>query len=257
MAINEVFPNPTVKQVIFQIRFPNLFYIESRIGDFQVRIMSEFPESRLLHRSQIVFAEVGEEVRLAETAQDARDKSFKKIWQFHSPKNYQLSVLSDSLDINSRFHKTYSNPESQDRFRDIIAFVLENFFAVTNLPVVTRLGLRYIDECPVPSKENEDFRAYYNTAFPLDRFDMAIAQEMDFKTVVERQGCFLRYVESLQKAEGGYKLVLDFDGWANRVSPEDALGVTDRLHTLISDEYEKTIKEPVYDYMRGAQEGKT
>ena len=31
MAINEVFPNPTVKKVIFQIRFPNLFFIESKI----------------------------------------------------------------------------------------------------------------------------------------------------------------------------------------------------------------------------------
>jgi hypothetical protein len=45
---DEVFPNPTVKTVIFQIRYPNLFYIESRIGDIQVKIMDDFPESSLL-----------------------------------------------------------------------------------------------------------------------------------------------------------------------------------------------------------------
>jgi len=45
MQINEVFPNPTVKQVIFQIRFPNLFYLESKIGEYQLKIMQRFPES--------------------------------------------------------------------------------------------------------------------------------------------------------------------------------------------------------------------
>jgi hypothetical protein len=39
MAIEEVFPNPTVKQVAFEIRFPNLFYLESKIGELQVKIM--------------------------------------------------------------------------------------------------------------------------------------------------------------------------------------------------------------------------
>ena len=33
MPIHEVFPSPTVKQVIFQVRFPNLFYLESRMGE--------------------------------------------------------------------------------------------------------------------------------------------------------------------------------------------------------------------------------
>ena len=28
---DEVFPNPTVKEVVFEIRFPSLFYMESRI----------------------------------------------------------------------------------------------------------------------------------------------------------------------------------------------------------------------------------
>jgi uncharacterized protein (TIGR04255 family) len=257
MTISEVFPNATVKQVIFQIRFPNLFYIENRIGDFQVKIMSEFPESRLLHRRQILLAEIGDEVKLEGTSQDATDKSLKKIWQFSSPKNYQLNVLSDSLDITSAFHKTYSNPQSQNKFRDVIDFVLKNFFDVTDLPIVNRLGLRYIDECPIPSKDNETFRLYYNTGFPLERFDISKAQEMEFKTVIERDACLLRYVESLQHTEKGSVLILDFDGYATKVAPRDCLEVTDKLHKVISDEYEKTIREPVYNYMRTTQEGQT
>ena len=48
MSINEIFPKPTVTQVIFQIRFPNLFFIENKIGDLQLKIMKEFPHSKLI-----------------------------------------------------------------------------------------------------------------------------------------------------------------------------------------------------------------
>ena len=99
MAINEIFPNPTVKQVIFQIRFPNLFYIESKMGDLQLRIMKEFPETALLQRTQFLWADVGPEVKPVELAGEMRRDPGRKIWQFKSSKNFQLSVQSDSLDI--------------------------------------------------------------------------------------------------------------------------------------------------------------
>ena len=55
---DEIFPNPTVKQVVFQIVFPNLFYIENKIGELQLKIMTEFPESTLLHRRQFAWADI-------------------------------------------------------------------------------------------------------------------------------------------------------------------------------------------------------
>jgi hypothetical protein len=56
MVIKEIFPNPTVKQVIFQIRFPNLFYIENKIGDFQLKIMKEFPKSAIAISKTICYS---------------------------------------------------------------------------------------------------------------------------------------------------------------------------------------------------------
>ena len=64
MAITEIFPYPTVKQVVFEIRFPNLFYIENKIGEFQTKIMKEFPESALLFQRKFFFADVGTEEKL-------------------------------------------------------------------------------------------------------------------------------------------------------------------------------------------------
>ena len=78
MAIDEMFPNPTVKQVIFQITFPNLFYIENKIGAFQLKIMKEFPQSTLLFRRQVLFADVGSESKLAEIPSDSENGMSKK-----------------------------------------------------------------------------------------------------------------------------------------------------------------------------------
>lgn len=256
MSISEIFPNPTVKQVIFQIRFPNLFYIENKIGDLQLKIMKEFPQSALLFRRQLVFADIGPGSKLTDISRDSEKETGKKIWQFKSNKNFQLNVLSDSLDITSQYHKTY-NLEGADKFRDIINFVLDRFFEVTSIPVINRIGLRYTDECPIPSKDNSTFRSYYNSIFPLDRFNLAAANEMDFRTVIKKGDYYLSYIESLQKQKIGdeYKLILDFDGFAENIAPENCLKVTDNLHAIILEEYERTIREPVYEYMRQRKEG--
>jgi len=254
MSINEVFPNPTVKQVVFQIRFPNLFYMENKIGDLQLKIMKEFPQSALLFRRQLLFADIGPEGKLENIPSDLNKEAGKKIWQFKSNKNFQLNILSDSLDISSQYHKTY-NLEGGDKFRDIIKFVLDHFFEVTKIPIINRVGLRYIDECPIPSKDNNTFRSYYNSIFPLDRFNLIDANEMDFKTVIRKGEYYLCYRESLQKVGSEYKLILDFDGFAENINSEDYLRVSDDLHTIILEEYERTIKEPVYRYMRERKEG--
>lgn len=248
MTITEVFPNPTVKKVIFQIRFPNLFFMENKIGEYQLKIMELFPESALLLRRQVVFADIGDGVEIKHSPNDPENELARKIWQFKSNKSIILNILSNSLDISSEHHKTYK--QGDDNFRSVIEFVVSNFLAVTNIPLITRIGLRYVDECPIPSKDNETFLSYYNTSFPLNRFSLADASEMEFITVVTRNGYKLRYAESLKNIDGSYKLLLDFDGFAETIQAKDYLTITDDLHTIIGETFEQTIKAPVYDYMR-------
>ncbi len=128
---------------------------------------------------------------------------------------------------------------------------MDAFFEVTRIPLLTRIGLRYIDECPLPQKENEVLSKYYNSTFPITRFSLEDAIEMNFTTVVKRGDSFVRYAESLQRSEGdSFKLILDFDGFQERVSSDQYLAVTDSLHDLISKEFETSIKAPVYEFMR-------
>ena len=252
MSINRIFPNPTVKKVIFQIKFPNLFYMEDKIGEFQLKIINEYPDSGIIYRKPIVFTDIGPNINIDEIKN--MTEPMKKIWQFRSPNNYQLNVLSDSLNITSNYHKTYNNESEGIKFRDTIKTVLDNFIEVTGIPTVTRIGLRYIDECPVPEKNNAKFKEYYNTTFPLARFKLENTSEMAFRAVSKRGNYFLRFAETLKKGKDKYYLELDYDGFAYNIHSDTLLEVTDKLHKIILKEFENSIKDPVYNYMKKKKE---
>lgn len=250
MTIDEIFPNPTVKQVIFQVRFPSFFSMENLIGDYQVRIMEKFPNSQLLHGRRFFLGTVAESKNIKDETEEENVGAIKKIWKFMTESGVVLNLQVDSLDISSEVHKTYSNPKGEERFRDIVEFVMRHFFEVTQIPRINRIGLRYIDECPVPSKGNVSFRKYYNTTLPIDRFKLKDAIEMTFLSRAKKGKYFFTFRESFTEKSGSPLLTLDFDGYAQNIKSGECLAVTDKLHELISAEYETHIKEPVRRYMR-------
>ncbi|NQU88540.1 MAG: TIGR04255 family protein [Mariniphaga sp.] len=249
MTIKEVFPNPTVKKVIFQIKFPNLFYIEDKIGDFQIRIMDQFPKSSLVFEKQFLFA-LGINASLADAEQEKLKKGDRKIWQFKNDENVQVNLYADSLSITSESHKTYSNTASENRFRDIIEYVVGNLIDIVNIPVILRIGFRYLDEFPLMEKNNENYLNHFNSAFNLERFDISEAGIMEIKTNLSRGKYFFNYGEKVLKKDEQWTVFLDFDAFANNIKAEDFLTVTDELHDINVDEFKKVIKEPVYEYMR-------
>jgi uncharacterized protein (TIGR04255 family) len=249
MSSKEIFPFPTVKEVIFQITFPNLFYLEDRIGDFQSEIMEEFPQSSLSYKRQILLADIGPNGELVNVP-DAFEKGKRKIWQFSSTRDYSLNLASDSLSITSRLHKTYNNPESHDKFRDIIDLTVSKFLDIAKIPMINRIGLRYVDDCPIRELKNEEFSRCYNTKFPIDKINIAAAKEMTFMAVIEKQDCLLRYIEALLRESDRNLLKLDFDAFKTEIRPPEFLATTDKLYDLIAEEYERTIKDPVREYMR-------
>lgn len=248
MVINEVFPNPTVKHVIFELKFPNLFYLEDNIGKFQIKIMKDFPNSELVYRRNVLLADVGPKGDFRPMGEEHG----RKIWQFKSSDGSStLSVATNRLSIESEHYKSY-NHEGTEKFRNVINSVVTSFNEIMNLSIFTRIGLRYIDECPVPAMDNEQFKSYYNSTFALERFPLTDCAEIMSRTVTRKGSHNLIYMEALQKdkEKANYVLYLDFDGFSLNISSDDFLAVTDELHALISAEYEKTIKDPVYEYMR-------
>lgn len=254
MVISEIFLRPTVKQIVFEIKFPNLLFIDSKIGEFQTQIMTEYPESNISYRKKIMFMDTGNKLSQKEI-DDMENKEYaRKIWEFKSPKDVQLTVSNDSINISSKHHITYNNPGKGEKFRDTIKFVVDNFFETIPIPKISRIGLRYIDEPPVPSVSNTEFKKWYNTCFPLDKFKLAESDEMFFTTVIKKEICSMRYIEFFKKDGKKYSYTLDFDGYATDIEREKYLEITGKLHDIIGDAFDAMMLTPAKEYMRKKRE---
>jgi uncharacterized protein (TIGR04255 family) len=250
MSSAEVFPNPLVKQVIFAIRFPNLFFLADRIGEFQIKVMKQFPKSSLLLRRPVVLTDEADTEKLEQMVTSLREKEAgNRVWQFESERGVKLEVTSNLLALISTSHKSYRHGQ-EACFREVVDSVTGQFYALTQLPVVNRIGLRYIDECPLLKDTSEGFREHYSTVFPLDRFPLEECAVMEYRVDVRRNIHNLRYVESLQGEGKNRKLILDFDAWSENIEPSSTMEVTDQLHDIIWDEFNRTIKDPIREYMR-------
>lgn len=251
MQMSEVFKFPTVKEVAFEIKFPHLFSIENKIGDFQERIIMQFPDSAQVFSRQLMFADTGLEGKIEPVPERLQPQTVRKSWSFRSKTKIEVKVQTNSVNIISQEHKTYNNPSSEEKFRDVIDFVMSNFFKIVNVPIIKRIGLRYIDHCPLPSKDNEVVKKLYNSTFPIDRFSLKDAQSFYFSIITNRKNHKLVYQEGLIKTgKGEEMLMLDFDGFETDVASTDFLKVADELHEIIDAEYFSIIKEPVKQYMR-------
>jgi len=226
---------------------------EGKIGELQSKIMKEFPESSLAFRRQFSFADVGPGVNIEnimkEVGQESKETGVK-IWEFISKENVRLNILTDSLDISSTVHKTYDQGDGY-KFRDTIKFVIDNFIEITSIPIIKRIGLRYQDECPIPEKKKDVFKSYYNSIFPFNRFKIENTVNMNFRIVDKIKEYNLIYQEHIKKINNDYKLILDFDCFATEIPTEKYLEILDKLHKIVSDEFEKTMKKPAIEIMRG------
>lgn len=250
MNTDEVFTNPTVKQVIFQIKFPNLFYIETKVGEFQLGIMREFPKSEVVFQKQFVFAEVKQGENLGQVPESGT----RKIWKFISESGTELELQNDSLALSTEHYTSYASGEPSKQFKRIISFAVTEFRKVVPVPVLSRIGLRYVDHCPVKSMSNAPFKRFYDSCLPLKRFPLDTMADAGVTVVRSlKDGFGLTYKERL--AVKDHELIVDIDAYHGEAAPDDYLTIVDRLHELDSQEFWQTAKGPLIDYMRSGAGG--
>ena len=173
----------------------------------------------------------------------------RKVWQFKSSNNVEVNVTFNSIDVTSPSHKSYCSGEGE-KFRDLIQYAIGAFNEIFNIPMISRIGLRYIDNGPLPSPfNNTTFSEYYNSALPLNKFNLVEATEMVARSVVKKDSYQLAYVELLDFQSK--ILVIDFDAFAQNIPFVNYLETADHLYEIIHEEYYRTIKEPVKEIMRG------
>lgn len=254
MAINEVFAKPTVIQVIFEIKFPNYFSIESKIGDIQLQIMSKFPKSKLLFKQQFAFLQSIQIPKTQDSESEAQ--TINKIWQFkNEEEDITVNITSGSLDISSNRHKTYNNPNvsEDEKFRETISFVVNGFLKIIPLLKISRIGLRYIDKCPLPNDLTiETFSQYYNTSIDFEKVKInkiSMIESLHSEILINRaNNVRVKRVEIFSPSIPEY--ILDIDGMALGINSGEYLNCLDKIHDEISFCFENSLNEPVFEIMR-------
>ena len=247
----EIFKNPTVKEVIFKITFPSFFSIEGKIGEFQLGIMDRFPKSKLLYSHSFIIGQ-------GPGSQIDKEESFSptKIWQFMTEaEDIVLNITNESLDISSKQHKTYNNShsKSEERFRDTVSNVVDGFLDLVKVNVINRIGLRYVDNCPLPETLSvPTFLEYYNSSVNLknleiEKFDTVNRWYTEIDTINEN-GVYLKFKEILTKAET-WIYNLDFDGAMLKIPAAEYLKCLDLIHLQTSKQYLAHINSPVIEIM--------
>lgn len=250
MAANEVFPTPLVKQVAFEIRFPNLFFLESRIGEFQVQVMKDFPQSDLaLRRNVMIIAGNAESPQLQELAKQQSSEAIEKIWQFKAESGMRLEISTRNLVLVSEKHSSYH--EGEKSFRSIVDKVLSEFFNLTQLPIVLRVGLRYTNECPLFDRTTKTFDECYDSILPVDRFGLENLSQANCVAVAKTDEMQIQRMETLRfSTPSGDILVLDLDASAENIASDKVITTPDKLHDLVAKEFRDAIGRPVIEYMR-------
>jgi len=243
---HEVFPSPVVKTVAFEVRFPNLFFIETRIGEYQVQVMKDFPQSELLHK-RLMF--IGPLENAQELSKQSGDMGVEKVWVFKSTTGTKLEITSRNLVVSSERHSSYKHGD-QNSFRSVIQRATAPFFRMISIPVALRVGVRYTNECPIFDRNTERFIGCYNSILPLNRFRLEDVSNMDCAVVTNLEKCQFRHLESMKLNPNGGQLILDLDAWMENVPSEIVMPTTDVLHEAISTNFRNTVKQPIIDFMR-------
>lgn len=241
----EVFKYPTVKEVAFEVRFSEIFFMEKMIGDFQLEIMESFPISKKLEKPYTIIFE-GENSKFAETSNKTRT-----TWQFLT-ETRQTTVLirSDRLNILTKEFKTYNHPD-HPRFRDIITEVVSRFLDKFPIKQFERIGLRYIDHCPLEEKNNNYFKNYYEPIFDIEKFKLEDIIENFNLFRLKKENYELLFQSGIRKISDDYNYFMDFDGYTKNISINEYLDHLDKIFVMINDLYFDNITEEFKKYMRG------
>ena len=240
------FPNPLVKQIFFEIKFPNLFSVESKIGEFQLQIVEKFPDSSLLFQRQVVFANLGPEVKIDDFEQNIDKGLSKKIWQFKSSEA-EINITTNGIIISSPQIKKYSNTNG---YRELLNYILNKFFAVMSISVINRIGLRYVNEFDIEGMSNATFNSFIKSSLQTSRFSISNSKEMTSRIVENTAQHGLIFMEAIRVKDNRKTWILDLDSFATNKSSDEHLSVADTLHSVIKSEFFKTIKPAIYPKMR-------
>ncbi len=239
----EVFRQSPLSQVIFEARFPILFSIPQKIGDFQLSVMDAFDKSKELKTQDIKLSPdekpefVGSDI----------------VWEFsHRDRDLTIRLFRNKIVVFSKAYKRYDS-KKQKSFRPNIQYAVEKFLHLFQIRIFSRIGLRYINKCEIEDLSNDWFKKFFKQTFDIDKYPWENILEQRVILRFKKDSQKLLFQSGLIEEEGIKKYLLDFDAYQENCEVRQYLEITDTLHEIILTEFHSLITDEYRNKLRGEQ----
>lgn len=224
--LEEVFPANPIREVDFEIRFTPRLRVQAEMWRFQEKVMTEYPEAGL--ESAILPNAATLSVTVFQNQAKAR---LIKV----SPQNMALAFSA------------YANFEE---FKDEVLKRSGEFCEIFGVTSLTRVGLRYVNEIPLPTQEAESMSKYVRPLVAFDRIPLKTVQQFALQisaTTTEH----LVLVRTAMIAGPIRTYILDIDAYTEVVKPASEINaLLDQFHDTaqrvfldhVTDEYKKIMR---------------
>ncbi|MBD3405657.1 MAG: TIGR04255 family protein [Candidatus Lokiarchaeota archaeon] len=232
---DETFPINFLTSVTFEVRFDPLLAIQQKVPTFQEKIRGKYPGlgKGVSFSIGLPFQESPESIQ----------------WEFSTKdKTSHIRLSMDRLIFVTKEYKNYSE------FRENYTFAFNEFTKTTKLQNFNRLGLRYINEIPLPHENNviEYILKRFNPIISRSRIeeDAPITFQTEYRVRHDEGLVTLR--NNLSFEDGIPKYIIDIDGYSVEVMTSNQIEtISEKLHNLIVTEFHKNITDKFLESLRG------
>jgi len=227
--LNEVFPANPIREVDFEIRFTPRLRVQAEMWRFQESLVAEYPEVGL----ESALLPNGSTLSVTVFQNQLKARVIKV-----SPQNMALAF------------STYN------RFEDFKEEVLKrsaNFCATFGVASLTRIGLRYVNEIPLPTQQSNSMATYVRAIVDLDRFPLDSIQQFALQ-VSAKQDDHMILLRTAMLTGPIRTYILDIDAYTETEKPTADIGtLLDRFHDTLQKVFLDHVTEEYKKVMRGTK----
>jgi len=241
----EKFEHPPLREVAFEINFDAKLIIEENIAKFQDQIIEDFPE-------------YSDELAISTVLPEGLPENLKaqiggKRHVFENKKRTKMIRVS-----NSKFNYIVKDYQDFENYLKEVQRYCKNFCDLNAIKKFNRIGLRYINNIAIPSKNGTyNITDYVKPVIQMDRFDqkelITFISEIRLRKVTRklslRTGLVAEGKWDANERVGIY--ALDLDCYSDSESEPSNLEKNIRdFHGLIEDEFLSSLTDKYVNIMR-------
>jgi len=227
--LQEVFPANPIREVDFEIRFTPRLRIEAEMWRFQEDLVQDYPD-------------VGRETAILPNG------ATLNITVFQNPRAARvIKVSSNNMAL------AFSSYANFEEFKDEVQRRTASFCGIFEVSSLTRIGLRYVNEIPLPTQSPESITKYVRPLIEFDRIGLNSIQQFALQVATSNNDHMI-LVRTVMLAGPIRTYILDIDAYTDVIKQASEIpSLMDRFHDSAQRVFLDHVTDEYREVMRGRQ----